>query len=111
GHTRFSRDWSSDVCSSDLGFASLGPTLDHCHRLVQRVRPFVEIASTQAEIDRVGIAFDGEAAGPGHHRRQRLRATHPAETRGKNPSALEIAVVVLAPRLDKRLVGALHNAL
>src|SRR5690606_39890097 len=22
-HTRFSRDWSSDVCSSDLGFADL----------------------------------------------------------------------------------------
>src|SRR5690606_40275222 len=25
-HTRFSRDWSSDVCSSDLG--------THCHRVV-----------------------------------------------------------------------------
>src|SRR5690606_40624535 len=24
-HTRFSRDWSSDVCSSDLGYGWFGP--------------------------------------------------------------------------------------
>src|SRR5690606_39805637 len=26
-HTRFSRDWSSDVCSSDLGFRPIGEIL------------------------------------------------------------------------------------
>src|SRR5690606_40052515 len=26
-HTRFSRDWSSDVCSSDLARGDVGPTL------------------------------------------------------------------------------------
>src|SRR5690606_40073884 len=34
-HTRFSRDWSSDVCSSDLGFriALNVPTADEAHRI------------------------------------------------------------------------------
>src|SRR5690606_40163376 len=27
-HTRFSRDWSSDVCSSDLGQVAVGADLD-----------------------------------------------------------------------------------
>src|SRR5690606_40541089 len=34
-HTRFSRDWSSDVCSSDLACAKAligGPVLTHRHR-------------------------------------------------------------------------------
>src|SRR5690606_40300848 len=28
-HTRFSRDWSSDVCSSDLGTDSMGETAEN----------------------------------------------------------------------------------
>ena len=94
-----------------LRLASLRPALDLLQRLVERVGALVEIAGAQAEIDRVRVAFDGEAAGAGHHGRQRLRAAHAAEPGGQDPLALEIAVIVLAARLDEGLVGALHDAL
>ena len=60
---------------------------------------------------RVRIAFDGEAAGAGHDRGQRLRAAHAAEPAGQDPVALEVAAIVLAAGLDEGLVGALHDAL
>src|SRR5690606_40733371 len=39
-HTRFSRDWSSDVCSSDLG-----------HDLRQRARRMLDDCTGEAEAD------------------------------------------------------------
>src|SRR5207249_8998528 len=38
-HTRSKRDWSSDVCSSDLGFAKLGAVAAH----EKAVRAAVEV--------------------------------------------------------------------
>src|SRR5690606_40483750 len=29
-HTRFSRDWSSDVCSSDLANIAVAPVIENC---------------------------------------------------------------------------------
>ncbi len=60
---------------------------------------------------RVGIAFDGQAAGAGHDGGQRLGAAHAAETAGQDPLAREIAVVMLAAGLDEGFIGALHDAL
>ena len=94
-----------------LGLARLGPALDHLQRLVQRLGLFIDIAGAQAEIDAVGVAFDREAAGAGHHGRQRLRAAHAAEAAGQNPASLEVAIVMLAACLDKGLVCTLHDAL
>src|SRR5436309_4382403 len=40
-HTRFSRDWSSDVCSSDLLSSGIGPSAKRktsCHRHAARDR-------------------------------------------------------------------------
>src|SRR5690606_40156282 len=41
-HTRFSRDWSSDVCSSDL------PAPESTARLAERTHPVVEQANAHA---------------------------------------------------------------
>ena len=71
----------------------------------------VEIAGAQAHIDAGGAAFDRQARGAGHRRRERLRAAHAAEAGGENPSSPKIAAVVPAPHLDEGLVGALHDAL
>ena len=60
---------------------------------------------------RVGIAFDRQAAGAGHHRGQRLRAAHAAEPAGQDPLALQVAAIMLAAGLGEGLVGALHDAL
>src|SRR5438445_10964134 len=38
-HTRYWRDWSSDVCSSDLEPASLDSGARLCHRRVRRCKP------------------------------------------------------------------------
>src|SRR5690606_40064773 len=48
-HTRFSRDWSSDVCSSDLGFCD-DPPISH-----QR-----EIIATQSLVHHMARHDDGD---------------------------------------------------
>jgi hypothetical protein len=57
------------------------------------------------------LAFDGQARGAGHHRRQGLGAAHAAEAGGQEPAVGEIAAVVLAAHLHEGLVGALNNPL
>src|SRR5690606_39772241 len=47
-HTRFSRDWSSDVCSSDL-------LVDAVHQLIQQERPDVRFGISPFGIYRPGI--------------------------------------------------------
>jgi hypothetical protein len=94
-----------------FGLASLGPAIDHFHRLIERLGLLVEIAGAQAEIDRIRIAFDGKTRSTSHDSGQRLGAAHAAETAGQDPLALEVAIVVLAAGLDESFVGALHDAL
>ena len=94
-----------------LGLAPGGPVRDHGQRLVQRMGLGVAIAGADAEVGAGLVAFDGKAAGPGHHGGQRLRAAHPAQARRQDPLALEIAAVMLAPGLGEGLVGALNDAL
>ena len=94
-----------------LRLAGPGPALDHGERLVEGLGLLVDVAGAQAEIDRVRIALDGEAAGAGHDRGERLRAAHAAEAAGQHPLAGEIAAIVLAAGLHEGLVGALHDAL
>src|SRR5690606_39905358 len=50
-HTRFSRDWSSDVCSSDLSFSLLyvpkhGSTIEHVCATLTRVSTAIEAMFT-----------------------------------------------------------------
>ncbi len=92
-------------------FAGLGPAVDHRQRFVEAVGLFVDVAGAQAEIDAVGVAFDRQTAGPGHHSGQGLRAAHATEPAGQNPLALQVAVIVLAAGLGEGLVGALNDAL
>lgn len=87
------------------------PARDERQRLVERLRLLVEIAGAQPGVDPALVAFDREAGGAGHHRGERLRAAHAAETRRQHPAAGEIAAILLAPHLGEGLVGALHDAL
>src|SRR5690606_21267458 len=58
-HTRFSRDWSSDVCSSDLGAIQ---------RVIGRIRPRAEEKDITIEV-RLG----GGAGGPGGKAQEEAR--------------------------------------
>ena len=71
----------------------------------------VEIAGAQAHLDAAGLALDGQARGPRHDGRQRLRAAHAAQAGGQDPAPRQVAAVVLAPGLGERFVGALNDAL
>src|SRR5690606_40492326 len=68
-HTRFSRDWSSDVCSSDLPVAvGASHTLtftatDAAGRDMGRRRMAVTCGSLDAEASVDGVRVTGEAAG------------------------------------------------
>ena len=71
----------------------------------------VEIAGLEPLLDPALLAFDRDAVRAGHHRRERLRAAHPAEARGEDPLARKVAAIMLAAHLDEGLVGALNDAL
>src|SRR5690606_39450573 len=60
-HTRFARDWSPDVCSSDLGRGYLDPhpdpvTVENINRLI--TEPFVHRAPLKAQLRRVDRRLD-----------------------------------------------------
>ena len=60
---------------------------------------------------RLSWHLDGDAMRAGHHRGERLRAAHPAEPRGQDPFAREVAAIMLAAHLGEGLVRALDDAL
>ena len=93
------------------GMTRSAGSVDRRQRLVQRGRPLVQVSGAPAELDAGVVALDGEAAEPGHHRRQRLGATHPAEPAGEDPAATGVTAEVLGGHRLERLVGALHDAL
>src|SRR6266511_5577064 len=69
-HTRFSRDWNSDVCSSDLAFAQLPSDHEWCvgfHWSNGAPREMVRDALSQCEPPEnlVGVVFTGSVAIPG----------------------------------------------
>ncbi len=84
---------------------------DESERLVERLRPGVEIAGFDALLDARRLALDGEQRGAGHRRGERLGTAHAAEPAGQDPAPGEIAAVVLPSGLDEGLVGALDDAL
>jgi hypothetical protein len=85
--------------------------LDERQRLVEPGRADIEIARIEPLLDALRPALDCEHRGARHGRRERLRAAHPAQTRGQDPAAGETAAVMLSAHLDKGFVGALHDAL
>ena len=107
-----------DHLRQDFGGVAEQPDRDGCfggpedfERLVQVRRPPVEIAGLEPLLDPALLAFDRQAMRARHHRRQRLGAAHPAEARGQDPAALEVAAIMLAAHLGEGLVGALDDAL
>ena len=69
------------------------------------------MAGAQPETGPRLAAFHRQTAGPRHHRGQRLRATHPAQSARQDPAPLERSAIMLPPRLDKGFIGALNDAL
>src|SRR5262249_33631644 len=92
-------------------FLLLASAFDDRECLIETRSGFVQIARAQAHLDARWLALDGEARRTCHHGRERLRATHAAETRGEDPFAGEIPAVVLAAHLDERFIRALDDAL
>src|SRR5690606_20158556 len=86
-HTRFSRDWSSDVCSSDLAF---GPPFVFCPQ-IQRVTGPV----------RIGTRFDSPFAPPGCRRSRRSNGN--AGTRiQQRVNLMKIVMAIIKPfKLDE----------
>src|SRR5690606_40563620 len=56
-HTRFSRDWSSDVCSSDLGALTLGERHVVVAALVREL--VLALPDLAADVDDLAGATDG----------------------------------------------------
>ncbi len=71
----------------------------------------VDVAGLEPLLDSAVLHLDRDAMRPGHHRGERLRAAHAAETAGQDPLALEVAAEVLAAHFGEGLVGALDDAL
>src|SRR5690606_41015767 len=61
-HTRFSRDWSSDVCSSDLGTGARGEQV--VHRLVAGMLEESDFVTVAREIVRDAVAHQADADHP-----------------------------------------------
>src|SRR5207253_7342953 len=65
-HTRWPRDWSSDVCSSDLGL-SIGYTVDHADmrkdgiRLLNKLTLF-EVSLVNMPANRLAVVTDSKNA-------------------------------------------------
>ena len=112
---------TSDQFGKDIGgiaqqphrfcLTGFGPLPDHIEGLVKCLCPLVDVFCAQSKIDTVRIAFNGQTAGPGHHRGKRLCTTHTAQTAGENPFAFEVAVIVLPTCFDEGFIGPLHDAL
>src|SRR5690606_40808446 len=83
-HTRFSRDWSSDVCSSDLG-----------HHRAHRVRLHLRLA---APVRAARALFGGRLAAG-------LRAGHPPGGLRPAPGGGQLAPAAERLRSEERRVG------
>ena len=92
-------------------FTALTVMFNQRQRVVQILRLFVQIACAQAKINAALLALDVQRHRARERRRQRLCATHTAQTGGQNPTPRPVAAKMLTPRLDKGLIRALHNAL
>ena len=94
-----------------LGLAARCPIGNHRKCFIQSLSFGIYVSGSNAKIDPRLITFHRQTARPRHHRRQGLRAAHAAQTTRQNPTPRQIAIVMLAASLGKRLIGALHNAL
>src|SRR5690606_39455200 len=76
-HTRFSRDWSSDVCSSDLGQVQWGPWgADVGHEAVE-IAVHLVLGEVDVAVDRVhrrGLMLEYPQRRAGNGRAQALRS-------------------------------------
>src|SRR5690606_40398297 len=91
--TRFSRDWSSDVCSSDLMLAANAMWVD-CHHQSARIHPVPQKNNNRMQKISSNVQYPPSEAGT---------ATHPLP-----PSVallLAFGFKVPAPRSEERRVG------
>ncbi len=80
-------------------------------RSVQAALHAIAVASVQAAADAVRIDVDAQKAGAVHHRRQRLRAAHPAHAARHHQLARQRSAEVPARHRREGLEGPLHDAL
>ena len=80
-------------------------------RVVEVVGELIEVAGTQAPLDRGLVDFDAQRDAAVERHRQRLRAAHPAEAGGQRDRPGERAAVVAPGDLGEALVRPLHDPL
>src|SRR5690606_39966332 len=100
-HTRFSRDWSSDVCSSDLTVltASTARTVP----LADEVAAALEGPLTSGELGgRTGVAVADLSTGEVLYERDATTAMTPASTRSEERRVGEGCVARAWPRHGNR---------
>src|SRR5690606_39964138 len=94
-HTRFSRDWSSDVCSSDLGEsgeATVCAVVDE--KQYRTILNYIEIGKQEGR-----LVLGGEPAeGPGYYIQPTIFADVPADAR----IACEIGRASCRERVESR---------
>src|SRR5690606_38271171 len=113
-HTRFSRDWSSDVCSSDLiAFQVVTPTtIDQAVEYRVVIRPIhsmhVDLAGQQARGNVKGVEVHAEQQHAASFCLRLLQVLHAID--GQALAKVDAVVVVTAGHLQQRLARADHAA-
>src|SRR5687767_1746930 len=87
------------------------PRRERLQRIVEARRRRVEIARLETTCDPIGINFNHQCRRAVHRRRERLRATHAAETRGDDRPSTQRAAEMAMRSGGESLVSALQNAL
>ena len=95
---------------TETGFALGMARLDHRDRLVDARGLLVEVAGAQAHLDAAWLAFDREAAGARHHRRERLRAAHAPSPAVSSQRPARAAAVCWRPISTEGFASALNDA-
>jgi len=91
--------------------AASSRVLAPCQRLVHRRRGAIEIPRLQTPFHTRRIDLDGEANSFVHGGRQRLGATHPAQSTRENDAALERSTEVASAHRTQRFVRSLQDSL
>src|SRR5690606_36564659 len=89
-HTRFSRDWSSDVCSSDLGVVQNDYTLKLVNKSDNAVTYRIVLEGAPAGITLQGAGLDAVQAAPQQVLSVPVTVAGPDSVKGRHPLVFRV---------------------